>query len=73
MAAVTLRGAADGAGDPVLRELCGAGDGGGNAEKGRLAFARLWNAYNFRVKTFQESVVAGWQSAELRVETVSAF
>lgn len=69
MASVTLRGCD--AEDPVLQELCGAN--GGEAEMGRQAFVRLWNGYNFRVKTFQESVVAGWQSAELRVETVSAL
>ncbi|KAK4095900.1 S-adenosyl-L-methionine-dependent methyltransferase [Parathielavia hyrcaniae] len=53
--------------DPVLRQLCGAS--GAEAELGRRAFVRLWNGYNFRVKTFQESVVASHRYPELRPET----
>jgi hypothetical protein len=55
--------------DPGLEELCGANSV--QVELGRQTFVRLWNNYNFRVKTFQESVVASWQCPELRAETVS--
>jgi hypothetical protein len=55
--------------DPVVEELCGASSV--QVELGRQTFVRLWNNYNFGVKTFQESVVASWQYPELRAETVS--
>ncbi|KAK4032311.1 hypothetical protein C8A01DRAFT_50875 [Parachaetomium inaequale] len=54
--------------DPILRELCGAADAR-RVELGRQAFVRLWNDYNFRVKTFQESVIPSYQYPELRAET----
>ncbi|KAK4136137.1 S-adenosyl-L-methionine-dependent methyltransferase [Trichocladium antarcticum] len=54
-------------GDAVLQELCGANSA--RAEHGRQAFVRLWDDCNFRVKTFQESVVPGYQSPALRAET----
>ncbi|KAL1842270.1 hypothetical protein VTJ49DRAFT_5655 [Mycothermus thermophilus] len=53
--------------DPALVELCGAASG--DAELGRQAFVRLWNGYNFRVKTFQESVIPSYHHPELRAET----
>ncbi len=55
--------------DPVLQELCGANSA--EVELGRQTFVRLWNDYNFRVKTFQESIIPSYQSPELRAETVS--
>ena len=57
--------------DPVLQELCGANSV--DMELGRQAFVRLWNAYNFRVKTFQESIIPSYQYPELRAETVSGL
>lgn len=69
MASVTLPIDAD---DPVLAELSGANSI--EVDLGRQAFVRLWNDYNFRVKTFQESVVPSYRSQpELRPETVSAL
>lgn len=56
--------------DPVLQELCGANSV--QVELGRQMFERLWNDYNFRVKTFQESVIPSYKSPEHRAETVSA-
>ncbi|KAL2131702.1 hypothetical protein VTI74DRAFT_4721 [Chaetomium olivicolor] len=53
--------------DPVLEELCGT-----NAvemELSRQAFVRLWNAYNFKVKTFQESIIPTYHNPVLRAET----
>jgi hypothetical protein len=67
MASVTL--AAD-PNDPVLRELCGANTV--EVELGRQTFVRLWNDYNFKVKSFQESIIPSYQYPELRAETVSA-
>ncbi|KAK4150999.1 hypothetical protein C8A00DRAFT_45720 [Chaetomidium leptoderma] len=53
--------------EPVLQELCGANSAG--AELGRQTFVRFWNDYNFKVKTFQESVIPSYQYPELRAET----
>jgi hypothetical protein len=58
--------------DPVLSELCGANDAR-RVELGRQEFVRLWNDYNFRVKTFQESVIPSYEYPELRAETVSGL
>ncbi|ERS98806.1 hypothetical protein HMPREF1624_03996 [Sporothrix schenckii ATCC 58251] len=46
--------------DEVLQDLCGVIDNTRSRqtsvlEMGRQAFVRLWNDYNFRVKTFQEA------------------
>ncbi len=38
--------------DPVLQDLSGANSP--NLNLGRQAFIRLWNDYNFRVRTYQE-------------------
>ncbi|KAK4146664.1 uncharacterized protein C8A04DRAFT_9624 [Dichotomopilus funicola] len=65
MASVTLRGSDPD--DPVLAALAGAK--GAEAELGRQAFVRLWNDYNFGVKTFQESVMPSYRVPELRAET----
>ncbi|KAL2268079.1 hypothetical protein VTJ83DRAFT_2925 [Remersonia thermophila] len=54
--------------DPALVELCGAASV--DAVLGRQAFVRLWNDYNFRVKTFQESVIPSYHHPELRAETM---
>ncbi|KAK3305578.1 uncharacterized protein B0T15DRAFT_574885 [Chaetomium strumarium] len=64
MASVTM--AAD-PNDPVLQELCGANTV--EVELGRQTFVRLWNDYNFKIKTFQESVIPSYRNAELRAET----
>ncbi|SPQ25799.1 771a2d65-5aab-4476-b9b5-ec5e31617f89 [Thermothielavioides terrestris] len=64
MASVTLPGDPD---DPALQELCGANSVA--VELGRQAFVRLWNEYNFKVKTFQESVIPSYQHPEIRAET----
>ncbi|KAL2145400.1 hypothetical protein VTI28DRAFT_7327 [Corynascus sepedonium] len=53
--------------DPVLHELCGTN--GVELELGRQTFVRLWNDYNFKVKTFQESVIPSYLYPELRAET----
>lgn len=66
MASATL--AAADPNDPVLQELCGVNSV--EVELGREGFVRLWNAYNFRVKTFQESVRMGYGREGLRAETV---
>lgn len=68
MASVTLP-CSDGSDDPVLRALCG--EESMALELGRQSFVRLWNEYNFGVKTFQESVIPSYQVPELRAETVS--
>lgn len=54
----------------LLLELCG---GVAGVETARQAFVRLWNAYNFGVKSFQESVVPSYRMVGLRAETVSVF
>ncbi|KAK4177158.1 hypothetical protein QBC36DRAFT_372366 [Triangularia setosa] len=61
MASVTLSVDPD---DPVLPQLCG----GNNVEieLGRQTFIRQWNEYNFRVKTFQESVIPSFADANER-------
>ncbi|KAK4235092.1 hypothetical protein C8A03DRAFT_37077 [Achaetomium macrosporum] len=64
MASVTLQVDPD---DVVLQELCGANTVG--IELGRQTFVRLWSDYNFKVKTFQESVIPSYQYPELRAET----
>lgn len=55
--------------EPFLGEVCGIR--APELELGRQTFVRLWNEYNFVVKTFQESVIASYQYPELRAETVS--
>jgi len=55
--------------DALLTEICGADQV--DVELGRQAFVRLWNNYNFKVKTFQESVIPSYQVPESRAETVS--
>ena len=55
--------------DPVLHELCGTNTA--QAELSRQTFIRLWNDYNFKVKTFQESIIPSYQHPGLRAETVS--
>mgnify|MGYP007135344673 CR=1 FL=1 len=55
--------------DPVLEDLCGINSV--TTELGRQMFVRLWKSYNFRVKTFQESIIPSYQNPELRAETVS--
>ncbi|KAK1830499.1 hypothetical protein QBC39DRAFT_410291 [Podospora conica] len=52
--------------DPVLQQLSGANSL--QAELGRQTFVRLWNDFNFRVKTFQESIIPTYRFRELRVE-----
>ena len=54
--------------DPVLQQLSGANSL--QAELGRQTFVRLWNDFNFAVKTFQESIVP-YRFMELRAEAVS--
>ncbi|KAL2179501.1 uncharacterized protein P884DRAFT_194557 [Thermothelomyces heterothallicus CBS 202.75] len=53
--------------DSLLREVCGIR--ALELELGRQTFVKLWNEYNFKVKTFQESVIASYQYPELRAET----
>ncbi|KAH6649564.1 hypothetical protein F5144DRAFT_479076 [Chaetomium tenue] len=53
--------------DPVLHELCGTNSA--QVELSRQTFIRLWNDYNFKVKTFQESIIPSYQHPELRAET----
>lgn len=65
MASVTLQVDAN---DQVLQELSGARNI--QSEIGRQAFLRIWNNYNFKVKTFQESVVLSYRLLEVRVEAV---
>lgn len=52
--------------DLVLEHLSGATSV--EAELGRQAFVRIWNDYNFKVKTFQESIVPSYRFLELRAE-----
>ena len=66
MAAVTFRVDSH---DLVLQHLSGASSL--EAELGRQAFIRIWNDYNFKVKTFQESIVPSYRFLELRAEAVS--
>ncbi|KAM7196341.1 hypothetical protein V8F33_006250 [Rhypophila sp. PSN 637] len=63
MASVTLQVDPN---DQVLQELSGAKNI--QSEIGRQAFLRIWNDYNFKVKTFQESVVLSYRLLEVRVE-----
>lgn len=65
MAGVTLQVDPD---DQVLQELSGAKNI--QSEIGRQAFLRIWNDYNFKVKTYQESVVLSYRLLEVRVEAV---
>ncbi|KAK4203176.1 hypothetical protein QBC40DRAFT_219804 [Triangularia verruculosa] len=48
--------------DPVLSQLCGANSV--ELELGRQTFIRQWNEYNFRVQTFQESVIPAFADAD---------
>lgn len=57
--------------DPVLQELCGANSVA--VELGRQTFIRLWSDYNFRVKTFQESVIPSYKHPEPRAGMVSCL
>lgn len=66
MAAITFRVDSQ---DLVLEHLSGASSA--EAELGRQAFVRIWNDYNFKVKTFQESIVPSYRFLELRAEAVS--
>ncbi|KAL2019557.1 hypothetical protein VTK56DRAFT_9524 [Thermocarpiscus australiensis] len=66
MASVTLPIDPD---HPALQELCGANSV--EVELGRQTFVRLWDDYNFKVKTFQESVFPSCGSPELRAETTA--
>ncbi|KAK1753599.1 hypothetical protein QBC47DRAFT_430393 [Echria macrotheca] len=63
MAAVTFRVDSH---DAVLQHLSGANSV--DAELGRQAFVRIWNDYNFKVKTFQESIIPSYRFLELRAE-----
>ncbi|KAM7205114.1 hypothetical protein V8F20_003251 [Naviculisporaceae sp. PSN 640] len=63
MASVTLQVDPN---DQVLQELSGARNI--QSEIGRQAFLRIWNDYNFKVKTFQESVVLSYSIFEVRAE-----
>jgi len=65
MAGVTLQVDSS---DQVLQELSGVNTI--ESELGRQAFIRIWNDYNFKVKTFQESVVLSYRLLEVRVEAV---
>ncbi|KAK3994492.1 hypothetical protein QBC44DRAFT_44695 [Cladorrhinum sp. PSN332] len=53
--------------DPVLQQLCGSNTI--EIELGRQTFVRLWNDYNFKVKTFQESIIPIYSRAEERAST----
>ena len=57
--------------DPVLQQLSGANSL--QAELGRQTFIRLWNDFNFRVKTFQESIIPTYRFMDLRFEAVSGL
>ncbi|VBB81412.1 Putative protein of unknown function [Podospora comata] len=50
--------------DPVLPQLCGGSSA--QIELGRQSFIRQWNEFNFRVKTFQESVIPSFADADER-------
>ncbi|KAB5536250.1 hypothetical protein GE09DRAFT_344644 [Coniochaeta sp. 2T2.1] len=52
--------------DPALRDLSGSASL--EMELGRQAFTRMWNNYNFSVKTYQESMVSGTKFLEIRAE-----
>ncbi|KAK3313963.1 hypothetical protein B0H66DRAFT_503773 [Apodospora peruviana] len=67
MASVTLHVDSN---DQVLQELSGASSNT-QLEMGRLAFIRIWNDYNFKVKTFQESVVLSYRILEVRLEATA--
>ncbi|KAB5542524.1 hypothetical protein GE09DRAFT_244782 [Coniochaeta sp. 2T2.1] len=52
--------------DPALRDLSGSASL--ELELGRQAFTRMWNNYNFSVKTYQESMVSGTKFLEIRAQ-----
>jgi hypothetical protein len=52
--------------DPVLWDLSGSASL--ELELGRQAFIRMWNDYNFKVKTYQESMVSAARFLEIRAE-----
>jgi len=52
--------------DPVLWDLCGSASL--ELELGRQAFARMWDDYNFKVKTYQETMVSAVEFLEIRAE-----
>jgi hypothetical protein len=52
--------------DPLLWDLSGSASL--KFEIGRQAFVRLWNDYNFKVKTYQESMVSPADFLEIRAE-----
>jgi protein SERAC1 len=66
MASTILRTRAD---DPVLQDLSGANSAMLNVA--RQSFVRLWNDYNFRVRTYQENVPIRTSFREQRPEHVS--
>ncbi len=65
MASQTLKVDSD---DVVLQEL--SGSKGIELELGRQAFVRIWNDYNFKVKTYQESIAAYARSLDERASAV---
>ena len=65
MASVTLKVPAM---DPVLKDLTGAD--GFELDLGRESFIRMWNDYNFKVKTFQEKQPAKIKATEVGMESV---
>jgi protein SERAC1 len=66
MASVTLRIDPS---DTVLQELTGAN--GFELDLGREAFIRMWNDYNFKIKTFQENLPTKVKSPEGKTDMVS--
>ncbi len=68
MASITLRVDSD---DIVLKELSGSKSF--ELELGRQVFIRIWNDYNFKVKTFQESLAVYTRFLEDRGNAVSAY
>jgi protein SERAC1 len=63
MASLTLQVNAS---DPMLLDLTGAN--GFELELGREAFIRMWNDYNFKVKTFQERLPLKLKTPEAKTE-----
>ena len=65
MASTVLRSNSN---DPVLQDLSGANSAMLNL--GRQSFIRLWNDYNFRVRTYQEKLPVGSTLRDHRPEHV---
>lgn len=59
------------AGDHALQYLTGTS--GFEIDLGREAFARMWNDYNFRVKTFQENLPVDEKKRQSAADFVSKF